>query len=51
MDVVAAVHVPKVKDARNPMAAISLVRLYEHIEVIEVTVVYALEKGNNKMLI
>lgn len=43
MDVVASVHVSKVKDARNPVA-ISLIGLHKNIEVIKVTVVNALEK-------
>ena len=43
MDVVASVHVSKIEDARNPVA-VSLVRLHKNIEVIEVTVVNALEK-------
>ncbi len=47
MDVVATVHVPEVKDARNPVA-VALIRLHKHIEVIEVTVVNALEKEDRK---
>lgn len=43
MDVVASVHVSKVKDARNPVA-ISLIGLHKNIEVIKVTVVNALER-------
>lgn len=44
---VAAVHVPEVKDA-SYVVAIVPIRLHEHIEVIEVTVVYALEKKKEK---
>lgn len=43
MDVVAAVHVPEVKDARDHVA-ITFIRLHEYIEVIEVAMVNALEK-------
>lgn len=42
MNVVAAVQVPKVKDASDPVA-VTLIRLHKHIEVIEIAVVNALE--------
>lgn len=47
MYVVATVHVPKVEDARNPVA-VTLIRLHENVEVIEVTMVNALEKKERK---
>lgn len=48
MDVVAIVHVPKVKDARNLVITV-LISLHKHIEVIEVTVINALKEINKTL--